>query len=592
VVSFDYRLFPDVRMEMEVAHGTGNRDVVRMNDPLVDRRKPLPMLPELVADGRWHRAEFPLHASIRARHPRAEKSRVHGIRFINWDLTAVGRLEYGRTGRRGSFWCIDNFRILGYGGSEAAFRWNSIDENGIAGYSWALDRRPDTVPTAEATGRTELKRKDLADGRWYLHVRARDGVGNWSPVSHHMIIVDTEPPTAEALFREGMEQSCAEPLRFRIDDAGSGLDPYSVRLRVGARTYGIEDAALQWDASESVLTFDPASNEPHPLLFADGGRVGVELLSAADHAGHSAERVLSTHFVARSPLSVTPATPDGENGWYVTPPQLDLTPPPGGEVLYEWRLPPSEDDLFQRGNTINELTAVVSDPRGDEERYSIPIKMDRTVPGVRARKCANGRIELMHDDYAYVPGGLNATVYAMPDFQGEALCRRKIGLGLSTLPRAFERAAGSVRWRGKLRAPKTEVYTLALSLPGEGHCRITVDGDTIVETPGRREGRHETNRRVLLRDGLHDLVIEWDRGARRAGSIDFTLKGEEHGELGPGNWYTREPLARVYYRWDDGRERPYEGPLTPPPGGKVLHVRAVDRAGHESEGRFERERIE
>jgi peptide/nickel transport system substrate-binding protein len=70
---------------------------------------------------------------------------------------------------------------------DIVFSGASDDRSGVDGFSFAWDRRPDTVPDllkdAEevATGTTS---PPLENGNWYIHLRTRDNAGNWSATAH------------------------------------------------------------------------------------------------------------------------------------------------------------------------------------------------------------------------------------------------------------------------------------------------------------------------------------------------------------------------------------------------------------------------
>jgi len=77
------------------------------------------------------------------------------------------------------------------------FEWESPeDSSGIRGFSWACDRLGDTAPpeTVAATPRQSGPESSVAGefqpgfpsggGKWYFHLRAVDGAGNWGATSH------------------------------------------------------------------------------------------------------------------------------------------------------------------------------------------------------------------------------------------------------------------------------------------------------------------------------------------------------------------------------------------------------------------------
>jgi hypothetical protein len=76
---------------------------------------------------------------------------------------------------------------------------------GVSGYAAAWSSDPDTVPAALANlaGEvTDATSGSLLDGAHYLHIRARDDDGNWTPTAHFgPFYVDTTPPTRPTSLR-------------------------------------------------------------------------------------------------------------------------------------------------------------------------------------------------------------------------------------------------------------------------------------------------------------------------------------------------------------------------------------------------------
>ncbi len=74
----------------------------------------------------------------------------------------------------------------------------------VVGYSYILDQNPATTPDAVAdTTGNEASYTGIADGTWYLHVRAVDNTNNWGPAGHYRINIDTATPAAPTAVAEG-----------------------------------------------------------------------------------------------------------------------------------------------------------------------------------------------------------------------------------------------------------------------------------------------------------------------------------------------------------------------------------------------------
>jgi len=601
-ISFDCLINPEVTMDVQIRRPTGvlliplnndkgekmyrGRDVIKPDAPFLG----------IVSDGKWHHAEIDLVSVI---HPRYwfENMKVDEIQFINWDLVSYRRWDLGHTGAPGSYYCIDNFRILGYGGSEATFSWSSQDDDGIAGYSYVLDQKADTIPPEKITGTETTKTyAGLADGRWYFHVRARDRVGNWSTANHYMIFVDTTPPTAEFLNEapEG-KMDWAEPILIKIDDGDVwSVNPYSIRLEVNGQDYDVSSKMMSYDREANLLEFDFSKAQPQMLL-ADGEKVHAELGTAADCAGHLIEKPVSLSYVVRSPLKVTPAAPDGSNGWYVTPPQIEMGVTGDPWVAYEWAIPPAQDDLFRKGNSINVLRVAVTDKHGNRQQCSKPFKLDTTVPKVKAIfRGAEGTekkptIVLEHDDYALAPnpGGLNCRLYETSDFSGNpALSLEKADLRLGGVPPDVIRKSRSIRWSGRWLPPEPGTYKVFLKAGDKQRVRVAINGDTILDSLNAKKDQQEVSADVLLKKVMNPVEILWnaeDEVARPVVGLSWQTETVPRRELNSNELFALRNLAKVLYQWDDGEETEYTAPLVAPAGKHILQYYAIDEAGHESE---------
>jgi hypothetical protein len=80
------------------------------------------------------------------------------------------------------------------------FNWTAPpDVNGIDGYYYVLDQNSTTTPTSGlayfTTENSIVITDDLGDGTWYLHVLAKDSVGNIGEADHFKVNIDTTPPS-------------------------------------------------------------------------------------------------------------------------------------------------------------------------------------------------------------------------------------------------------------------------------------------------------------------------------------------------------------------------------------------------------------
>jgi uncharacterized repeat protein (TIGR01451 family) len=149
--------------------------------------------------------------------------------------------------------------------STAAFNWGPAagDEGHITAYDWVLNRTPDTAPGGYDRGAlTADTYYGLADGVWYLHVRARGDGGQWSATSHRAIRVDTTAPEvqlrADPLAPTGQNGWYVSPLTvMAAADDGGGAGVVAVE-------YSLDGA--NWQPYTGPLAFN--SDTPGTRVYA------------------------------------------------------------------------------------------------------------------------------------------------------------------------------------------------------------------------------------------------------------------------------------------------------------------------------------
>ena len=176
----------------------------------------------------------------------------------------------------------------------------------------------------------------VSDGRWYFHVRALDRAGNWGMANHFMVVVDRSEPVVVGHRPRNSTVGFRTPVVCRYDDVA--LDPRSVRIELDGSAYDRSHSGLAVVPENQHIALDPSRiesggpahvppqkrSQSYGLIFPDGATVHVRLLAASDYLGHVLQEPYSWSYTVRSPLKVVPPNPDGENGWYVTPPKMQV----------------------------------------------------------------------------------------------------------------------------------------------------------------------------------------------------------------------------------------------------------------------------
>ncbi|MBI2301420.1 MAG: hypothetical protein HYU66_21145 [Armatimonadetes bacterium] len=178
LLAFDYRLPPGTPLQLLLSARNAATEFVPVSVTLTAPADGVPVLGAaqgIVADGQWHQALLPARDLLSTR---ADTFKVPYV------VKAVGFGNLGKAaGKAGESWQIDRcFVFRPATTSLAQLEWQAFDETGVAGYSFVLDDKPDTVPPAQvATTDTSLSLSRVPAGLSWFHIRAVDGAGNWGP---------------------------------------------------------------------------------------------------------------------------------------------------------------------------------------------------------------------------------------------------------------------------------------------------------------------------------------------------------------------------------------------------------------------------
>jgi len=120
-----------------------------------------------------------------------------------------------------------------YRQKEVTFLWELADEIEATGFSYILDKKPETIPDNASEGTPEYADLNIKeDGVWYFHIKA-ERAGVWGPVSHYRVQVDTEPPVSfsSQVEEESITEEQRALLHFTAADELSGVDYYQIKLK-------------------------------------------------------------------------------------------------------------------------------------------------------------------------------------------------------------------------------------------------------------------------------------------------------------------------------------------------------------------------
>ncbi|MEZ4716980.1 MAG: hypothetical protein R2851_12980 [Caldilineaceae bacterium] len=168
----------------------------------------------------------------------------------------------------------------------------------VDGYSWYLDRVPDTQPNEYSQGLYNATAyTSFPDGLWTMHVRARDQSGAWGPAGHRAVRLDGQPPQVAIELDPPLPVDSGwynTPVVATVVAA----DPSTSDGQTGSGVVSVEVSTdgVTWQAYTAPLIFD--QEQPPTTLWA----------RATDAVGHVSQP-MSTTFGLDLTMPNSKATP-------------------------------------------------------------------------------------------------------------------------------------------------------------------------------------------------------------------------------------------------------------------------------------------
>ena len=225
------------------------------------------------ADGRWHSAQFELGQALRQARPLDPELRPRETRIGYFH---EGYLRAGLGGNhRGTTYHLDAFQMLSPGPPQATF-FLQPSRGAAKGYSTALSQSsnfdpPQTITTTAPSVTAQAARR----GRWFLHARACDAQGQWTPTTHYALDVVTEPVMVHSIRPQSGAAWGGAPIYLSFQPRnGPDLSLDTLRLTANGKHLDPVGEALKYDCRSRLLTIHADQTRLH---FADGERVQFAL---------------------------------------------------------------------------------------------------------------------------------------------------------------------------------------------------------------------------------------------------------------------------------------------------------------------------
>ncbi|MHB9862312.1 DNRLRE domain-containing protein [Streptomyces sp. YIM S03343] len=160
-----------------------------------------------------------------------------------------------------------------------------------AGYSCTVDSSATTVPDTTVGSTTASYTGTVAQGTWYLHVRAVNSAGAWGPAAHYRFTVDTAAPAAPTVSSpdfpdDAWAGDAGDTGTFTLTSADKGLDTFAYTLDGGTAT------TVAASAAATTIDLAPASEGSHKLT-----------VTATDKAGNTSAATVYTFHVGAAGIT-------------------------------------------------------------------------------------------------------------------------------------------------------------------------------------------------------------------------------------------------------------------------------------------------
>ncbi|MBR4901347.1 MAG: hypothetical protein IKZ46_10440, partial [Victivallales bacterium] len=255
-ISFDYNI-PDPQTYIDLIVTGSGRSAFGMTDKEAREDQYLQDIPNIQADGKWHRAIVDLRPYFDRR------STTFPQQSWNINQIAIGNFYYSGT-EPGSTYAVSNMRlaqIVTTVNGPFALNWTSNDPSGIDGYSYVWDDKDDTMPDTKAnTTLSSVSFEKLEPGLKYFHIRAVDKNGNWGPAAHYLYFVDNSAPKAIATMPMATSKGAADTVSITFNQDGGSMNFSGAMLEINGTQCTLNRANTTFDPKTRTLTWNMLSD--------------------------------------------------------------------------------------------------------------------------------------------------------------------------------------------------------------------------------------------------------------------------------------------------------------------------------------------
>jgi hypothetical protein len=312
IVEFDYKITPDVKVNLYASVGDRRYEVVFTGPPEgAATAQVVGQIADVKTDGQWHHARFDLAAAIRqAGHMWDPGNGLGTYELWFGNMCEKDYLMAGFGANRiGAAWCLDNFALYAPAVKATMPAPPPPPGKSFKVVNWVVDQYPSTQPSHDLTNAPSPK-EVMANksGWWWAHAAAQLSDGPWMQTAHIPVPINLEPPTADLVSPANGATAGDENIILGFTDGPCGAINWpSIKLKVAGKDLAVGMPGVTVDASLNRLVIDPGVAR---LSFEAGKPVPIVLSALADSTGHTISGPLSWSFTfAREKDKLAPRAP-------------------------------------------------------------------------------------------------------------------------------------------------------------------------------------------------------------------------------------------------------------------------------------------
>jgi len=419
LLSFDYRLPAEARVNLYATVNGKLYEIV-----FCGREAPAALaeiagrVPDVQADGRWHRAQLDLLGVLRRATGAWTADSLVANELWFGNLNETDYLTAGLGGNQaGTVWSLDNLYLCGPSQKVSLSPPATAGGKKIKAVAWDVNQDPTAEPSRD--GAAAPAPKEVAPGKsgwWWAHVAAQAEDDTWLATAHAAVPIDVDPPQPRLVSPQPESVAGDEAIVVAFDDAGpTAVDWRTLSLSVAGKALRPGQPGVKVEPETARVIVEPAEAG---LSFEDGKPVEVEV-AVRDAAGNQLS--------GEQRWSFTCSAQQDKRGPRIA--GLQVGRPYLVDADFETALPPMESYSGDSGALLTLDTSTAASGKGSL-RLSNPIEYGRFGVRLVTEPFDAGVYRLVSFDYRVSPHYRgDFAVYCNGDWRAVKFCDSDQSIG-------------------------------------------------------------------------------------------------------------------------------------------------------------------